>query len=126
MKPAVRRTYGVRRIWRNCSIPTAFTQSSPWFLQQRRHAKRAYTTIGRHRCREIHVSTPFAACEQRDTKGFYAHARANQLAQMTGVRAAYEQPAAPLMPIDTSEMDVLQAVSRMLEAPKVTSSRHFS
>lgn len=36
----------------------------------------AYTTIWRHRCREIHVSTPFAVCEKCDTKDLCARARA--------------------------------------------------
>src|SRR5690606_41987804 len=31
----------------------------------------AYQVIGSQRCREIHVSTPLAVCEQRDTKGLY-------------------------------------------------------
>ncbi len=67
-----------------------------------------------------------AVCEKRDPKGLYARARANQLAQMTGVQAGYEAPAAPMLRIDTSVMDMFQAVSRMLEAPEATPSRHFS
>ena len=84
----------------------------------------AYQVIGSQRCREIHVSTPLAVCEQRDTKGLYARARANQMAQMTGVQAAYEEPASPMLRIDTSVTDVSQAVARMLAGPTVTPPRH--
>ncbi|RQO81740.1 adenylyl-sulfate kinase [Acidovorax sp. FJL06] len=74
----------------------------------------AYATIGVERCQEIHVSTPLEICEQRDPKGLYAKARANQLTQMTGIQAAYEAPVAPALRIDTSVIDVGQAVERML------------
>lgn len=86
----------------------------------------AYSAIGRDRCREIHVSTPLAICEKRDPKGLYARARANQLAQMTGVQAAYEEPAAPMLRIDTSLMDESLAVARMLEGMRAVPSGHCS
>lgn len=84
----------------------------------------AYLTIGAQRCREIHVSTPLSVCEQRDTKGLYARARAHQMTQMTGVQAAYEPPAAPLLRIDTSVTDVAQAVASMLAGPMAPSAEH--
>jgi len=74
----------------------------------------AYATIGVERCQEIHVSTPLEICEQRDPKGLYAKARTNQLTQMTGIQAAYEAPVAPALSIDTSVIDVGQAVACML------------
>jgi adenylylsulfate kinase len=85
----------------------------------------AYRAIGPQRCREIHVSTPLAVCEQRDTKGLYARARAHQMSQMTGVQAAYEEPVSPLLRIDTSVTDVAQAVARMLADPMATPTRHW-
>lgn len=74
----------------------------------------AYVTIGVERCREIHVSTPLQVCEMRDPKGLYARARANALAQMTGVHAAYEPPASPALNIDTSQIPIDEAVERLL------------
>jgi len=76
----------------------------------------AYATIGPARCVEIHVSTPLAVCEQRDTKGLYARARAAQLAQMTGVQAPYEPPEHPALRIDTSTTAVPAAVQQILNA----------
>ncbi len=76
----------------------------------------AYTIIGLQRCKEIHVSTPLHVCEQRDPKGLYARARSNQLAQMTGVHAAYEIPLAPMLRIDTSQTAPHVAVQQLLAA----------
>lgn len=80
----------------------------------------AYATIGTQRCFEIHVSTPLEVCEQRDPKGLYAKARANQLTQMTGIHAAYEVPDAPALRLDTSVIDVEQAVQQMLNGWSAT------
>jgi len=76
----------------------------------------AYATIGMESCREIHVSTPLAVCEQRDPKGLYARARAAQLTQMTGVQAPYEPPEHPVLRIDTSVITVPAAVLQLLNA----------
>ena len=74
----------------------------------------AYATIGLQRCKEIFVSTPQQVCEQRDPKGLYARARANQVAQMTGVQAYYEKPLTPWLSIDTSATNVPLAIPQML------------
>lgn len=63
---------------------------------------------------EIHLSTPLAVCEQRDPKGLYARARAGQLAHMTGVDDPYELPQQPELVIDTSTLDVSDAVDRVI------------
>lgn len=80
----------------------------------------AYAAIGQGRCIEVHVSTPLEVCEKRDPKGLYARARANTLAAMTGVQAPYTPPLAPAVRIDTSLMDVPQAVAHMLGAAPVS------
>ena len=83
----------------------------------------AYATIGLQRCKEIFVSTPLQVCEQRDPKGLYARARANQLTQMTGVQAYYEKPLVPWLSIDTSVTELTLAVTNML-ACRNTNSLH--
>lgn len=74
----------------------------------------AYRTIGLQRCKEIHVSTPLHVCEQRDPKGLYARAKSNQLAQMTGVNAAYDPPLTPMLRIDTSQTEPHMAAQQLL------------
>lgn len=76
----------------------------------------AYAVIGPDRCKEIYVNTPLSVCEQRDPKGLYARARANQVTQMTGVQAGYEPPASPKLSIDTSQIELQVAVEQLLHA----------
>lgn len=44
---------------------------------------------------EVYVATPLETCEQRDTKGLYARARAGQVTGLTGVDDPYEEPTDP-------------------------------
>ncbi|GAA1827039.1 bifunctional sulfate adenylyltransferase/adenylylsulfate kinase [Luedemannella flava] len=62
----------------------------------------------------VHVATPLAVCEQRDRKGLYARARAGQLTGMTGVDDPYEVPTDADLVIDTSTIDVDDAVDVVL------------
>lgn len=70
----------------------------------------AQAVIGADRFLEVHVSTPLATCEARDTKGLYRRARAGELPQFTGVSAPYERPALPALSVDTSHQSIDQCV----------------
>lgn len=48
--------------------------------------------IGQERFIEVFVNTPLSVCEARDAKGYYAQARAGELASFTGVSDPYEPP----------------------------------
>jgi sulfate adenylyltransferase len=50
---------------------------------------------------EIYVATSLAICEQRDTKGLYAKARAGLIKQFTGIDDPYEVPENADVVIDT-------------------------
>jgi sulfate adenylyltransferase len=63
---------------------------------------------------EIHVSTPIETCEARDRKGLYAKARAGLVKEFTGVSDPYEVPEHPELAIDTSNVEVDEAVQRIL------------
>jgi sulfate adenylyltransferase len=56
----------------------------------------AYGTVA-----EIFVATPREVCEQRDTKGLYAKARAGLLTNFTGIDDPYELPEEPDVVIHT-------------------------
>lgn len=58
----------------------------------------------------VHVSTPLAVCEARDRKGFYAKARAGEIADFTGISSPYEEPADAELVIDTTDVSVPDAV----------------
>jgi sulfate adenylyltransferase len=62
----------------------------------------------------VWVSTPLEICEQRDTKGLYAKARAGELTGFTGIDDPYEPPADADLVIDTSDTDLDDAVARVL------------
>jgi sulfate adenylyltransferase len=50
---------------------------------------------------EIYVATPLEVCEQRDTKGLYAKARAGLLTHFTGIDDPYEPPENPDVVVHT-------------------------
>lgn len=52
---------------------------------------------------EVYVSTPLAACEERDIKGLYRSARSGQTVLFTGISDPYEEPQNADMSIDMSE-----------------------
>lgn len=58
----------------------------------------------------VHVSTPLAVCEARDRKGFYARARAGEIAEFTGISSPYEEPDDADLVIDTTDIPVPEAV----------------
>ncbi len=77
-------------------------------------ASRSYVRGLCRRFVEIHVSTPLAECERRDVKGLYERARRGEIAHFTGLDDAYEEPRAPELRIDTSDMTVTAAADAVL------------
>ena len=69
---------------------------------------------------EVFVDTPLAEAEKRDAKGLYAKARAGEIKNFTGIDSPYEEPEAPEIHIDTTELTAEQAadliVDRLLRA----------
>jgi sulfate adenylyltransferase len=62
----------------------------------------------------VHVSTPLEVCEQRDSKGLYAKARAGQLTQFTGISDPYEVPRDADLAIDTTHISAEDAARRLI------------
>ena len=65
---------------------------------------------------EVHVSTPLEICEQRDTKGLYARARAGELTDFTGISSPYEPPPSPEVTLPTEQLTVDDCVDRIAAA----------
>lgn len=63
---------------------------------------------------EIYVSTPLATCEERDEKGLYAKAKQGLIANFTGINDPYEAPKHPELAIDTTQLDIAQAVELII------------
>jgi sulfate adenylyltransferase len=66
----------------------------------------------------VHVATPLSVCEERDSKGLYAKARAGLLPGFTGVTDPYETPTDADIAIDTSKRspgDAAELIIRLLK-----------
>jgi bifunctional enzyme CysN/CysC len=64
---------------------------------------------------EVYVNAPVDVCEQRDPKGLYAKARANQIKDFTGISAPYEAPLKPEIELRTDQLTVAESVARIIE-----------
>jgi len=64
---------------------------------------------------EVHVHTPLDVAESRDVKGLYKKARRGELANFTGIDSPYEEPEAPELRIDTTELTAERAADKVVE-----------
>lgn len=86
------------------------------FISPTEHIRKVYREIlGAENVLEVHVSTPIGICEQRDSKGLYAKARAGLIPDFTGITAPFEAPVNPLISIDTSLESPAQCLLRLRE-----------
>ncbi|MCS5706731.1 adenylyl-sulfate kinase [Synechococcus sp. FGCU-3] len=63
---------------------------------------------------EIYCAADLGVCEQRDTKGLYAKARAGEINEFTGISSPYEAPESPELSIDTGSQDLDACVAQVL------------
>ena len=64
---------------------------------------------------EIHCAADLSICEERDTKGLYAKARAGEIKDFTGISSPYEDPASPELKINTGEQNLEKCVESVLK-----------
>ena len=55
---------------------------------------------------EIHCAADLSGCEERDTKGLYAKARAGEIKEFTGISSPYEAPENPELRVDTGSQSL--------------------
>ena len=63
---------------------------------------------------EVYLNVPVEVCEQRDSKGLYAKARAGEIRDFTGVSAPYEPPPNPELELPTAQLSAGECVSRII------------
>jgi len=61
----------------------------------------------------VWISTPLAECERRDRKGLYARARRGEIPDFTGISSPYEPPTDADLVIDTTHLEVAEAVQQV-------------
>ena len=64
---------------------------------------------------EVYVNAPIGVCEQRDPKGLYAKARANEIKEFTGISAPYEAPQKAELELRTDQLTVAESVAKIIE-----------
>ncbi|HKJ85719.1 MAG TPA: adenylyl-sulfate kinase [Spirochaetia bacterium] len=75
----------------------------------RRDRDFARSLVPADRFLEVYVKCSLDECERRDPKGLYKKAHAGEITGLTGVDDAYEEPTAPELVVDTSELDASAA-----------------
>jgi bifunctional enzyme CysN/CysC len=71
--------------------------------------------VGEDQFMEVFVNAPLEVCEQRDVKGLYAKARAQEIKEFTGISAPYEQPLEPELILPTDQLTIAESVTKILE-----------
>ena len=80
--------------------------------------EKAKQLIGRDRVLEVYCTAPMEVLRARDQSGAYRLADAGKIAQMPGVTAAFEEPKAPDLVLQTDRISVDESVSRIVELMK--------
>jgi bifunctional enzyme CysN/CysC len=76
--------------------------------------EKAKLVIGRDRVLEVFCTAPMEVLRARDKSGAYRLADEGKIAQMPGVTAAFEPPAAPDLVLSTDLIDVDESVNRIV------------
>lgn len=62
---------------------------------------------------EIYVDASVEVCEKRDVKGLYRRARANLIADFTGISSPYEPPLTPELTCRTDQETIEESLARL-------------
>jgi len=87
----MRRIAEVARLMTDAGLIVLVASISP-FRAQREKIRQLFE---KDEFMEVFVDTPLEVCEERDSKGLYAKARAGMIRNFTGIDSPYEPPAAP-------------------------------
>jgi bifunctional enzyme CysN/CysC len=80
--------------------------------------EKAKQLIGPDRVLEVYCTAPMEVLRGRDQSGAYRLADEGKIAQMPGVAAAFEEPKAPDLVLQTDQIGVDQCVSLIVESMK--------
>lgn len=110
----IRRVGEVARLFADTGVICITAFISPYRAD--RDLVRAIAPAGRFI--EVYLNAPLEICEQRDSKGLYARARAGELREFTGISAPYEPPVNPEIQLHTNALSVAECVTIILERLK--------
>lgn len=107
----IRRIAEISKLMLDAGLVVLAAFVSP-YREDRENVKK---TVGNSNFVEIFVNTPIAECERRDVKGLYEKARKGEIENFTGVNAPYENPLAPDIEIDTSQINLEDSVAIIMK-----------
>jgi adenylyl-sulfate kinase len=81
-----------------------------------RHQRELARSIVGEPFREVFIRCSLETVATRDVKGLYAKAQAGEISNFTGITAAYEEPEAPDLVIDTEVVSVSDGLERLRES----------
>ncbi len=110
-KENIRRVGEVARLFADSGIICITAFISP-YRSDRELARRAAEA---DQFIEVFVNAPLSVCEQRDPKGLYAKARANEIKEFTGISAPYEAPEKPNLELRTDQLSLEESVAKILD-----------
>jgi adenylylsulfate kinase len=64
---------------------------------------------------EVYADAPLEVCEERDTKGLYAKARAGEIKGFTGIDDPYEPPSGPEVICKTADETVEESAQKVID-----------
>lgn len=108
----IRRIGEVAALFADAGVIVVTALISPY----RADRARVRETVGTERFVEVFVDTPLEVCEQRDPKGLYRKARANEIPEFTGISAPYEAPEAAEVTLEAGSASVAECVARLRDA----------
>ena len=106
----IRRVAEVAKLMNEAGLIVITAFISPYRAD--RHS--AKEIIGEGRFAEVFVDASLEVCEQRDTKGLYAKARAGEVKDFTGISSPYEPPEEPAVVANTADMATEKCVDVVL------------
>lgn len=110
------RTENIRRVAETAAL---FAKSGTIvicsFISPYKEDRRKARAIAPDFFHNIYIKASVETCEQRDTKGLYAKARAGEIKEFTGISAPYEPPENPDLILDTEAQAVEVCVQQLID-----------
>jgi len=93
-------------------VPVITAAISP-YAETREGARKLHE--GKGEFVEVFVATSLEDCEERDTKGLYAKARAGEIKGFTGIDDPYEEPENPEIRVETNDRSPEDSAKEILD-----------
>lgn len=122
------RTENIRRIaeMANLMIDAGLVVLAAFVSPYRIDRENVRNIVGYDNFVEVFIDTPLSECERRDTKGLYAKARSGEIKNLTGINAPYEAPVNPDVIIDTTQINIEEAVKIILDKVSEKLKKNYS